>query len=142
MVQRLDLAPWVTFLDEVPNEAMPALLRKHSLYLSATSSDGTSISLLEAMACGTLPIVSDIPANQAWITGGTNGFLVPLDRPDLFARRILEAFGSPQLMSSARPINWDIVKERGNHLLNMKRVTQATEQLLLAGTHHTEKSWS
>lgn len=135
MVQRLDLAPWVTFLGQVPNEAMPNLLRRHSLYLSATRSDGTSISLLEAMACGTFPIVSDIPANQAWITSGTNGFLVPLDRPDLFARRILEAFESPQLMSSARPTNWDIVKERGDCLLNMKRVEQAMKQLLLAGSH-------
>ena len=135
MVHRLDLAPWVTFLGEVPNEAMSDLLRGHSLYLSATSSDGTSISLLEAMACGAFPIVSDITANRPWISSGANGFLVPSDRPDLFARRILEAFESPQLLTSARTINWDIVKERGDYLVTMERAEQAVEQLLDGDTH-------
>ena len=130
IVHRLDLSSWVTFLGQVPNDAMPDLLRKHFLYLSATSSDGTSNSLLEAMACGTFPIVSDIPANQPWISSGINGFLVPLNRPDLLAQRILEAFESPQLILRARPINWGIVKERGNYLLNMERAEQAVGQLL------------
>ncbi len=138
-VRRLDLTPWVTFLGKVPYEVMPDLLRRHSLYLSATNSDGTSISLLEAMACGTFPIVSDIPANQPWIASGTNGFLVPLDRPDLFTRRILEAFGSPQLMSSAQPANCDIVKERGDYLSNMERAERAMEQLLATDGRRLEE---
>ena len=135
LVHRLDLGEWVTFLGQVPNEAMPDLLRKHSLYLSATSSDGTSNSLLEAMACGTFPFASDTPANQPWITSGTNGFLVPLNQPDLFARRILEVFESPQLVSRARRINWDLVKERGDYLLHMARAEQAVEHLLNGNTH-------
>jgi glycosyltransferase involved in cell wall biosynthesis len=130
MIQRLDLAPCVTFLGEVPNETMPGLLHQHSLYLSATSSDGTSVSLLEAMACGTFPIVSDIPANQPWIANGTNGCLVPLGQPDLFAQHILETLAAPRLMSNARSINWGIVKERGDYILNMGRAERAAIQLL------------
>lgn len=134
MVDRLALAPCVTFLGQISNEAMPDLLRKHSLYLAATSTDGTSISLLEAMACGTFPIASDIPANKPWIRSGTNGFLVPLARADLFARRILEAFEAPQLISSARRINWEIVSERGDYISNMEKAEQAVEQLLDGST--------
>ena len=130
VVHRLDLAPQVKFLGEVSNDAMPDLLRQHSLYLSATRSDGTSISLLEAMACGTFPIVSDIPANRTWITEGRNGFLVPLNQPDLFAQRILEAVEAPDLIASARAINWELVKDRGDYLLNMGQAEQAVEQLL------------
>jgi glycosyltransferase involved in cell wall biosynthesis len=134
MVRRLHLTSWVTFLGEIPNETMPDLLRQHSVYLATTSSDGTSISLLEAMACGAFPIVSDIPANQPWITSGTNGFLALPREPDVFARRILEAFARPSLISSARPINWEIVKERGDYTLNMERVEQAVKPLSLART--------
>jgi L-malate glycosyltransferase len=127
---RLDLASQVKFLGDVSNDAMPDLLRQHSLYLSATRSDGTSISLLEAMACGTFPIVSDIPANRAWITDGRNGFLIPLDQPDLLAQRILETVETPRLVSNARSINWELVKDRGDYLLNMGQAERAVEQLL------------
>lgn len=131
MVHRLDLKPWVTFLGEIANEAMPDLLRGHSLYLSAKNTDGTSNSLLEAMACGTFPLVSDNPANWPWISDGNNGFLVPIDEPESLALRILEAFGASQLRTQARRINFEIVKSRGDLLLNMEQCETAMEQLLL-----------
>ena len=37
-------------------------------------SDGTSISPLEAMACGKPTLVSDIPGNREWVTPGENGW--------------------------------------------------------------------
>ncbi|XOV67134.1 MAG: glycosyltransferase family 4 protein [Fluviicola sp.] len=46
------------------------------VYISVPSSDGTSVSLLEAMACGTIPIVSDLPANHEWIKSGKNGIIL------------------------------------------------------------------
>lgn len=134
IVHSLDLEPWVTFLGKVANEAMSGLLREHSYYLSAANFDGTSNSLLEAMACGTFPIVSDIRANDGWIRSGTNGFRVPLGRADLFASYILKAFESPKLLSSARKVNWQIIEEHGDFLVNMKKTEQAVEQLLDAKT--------
>ena len=46
-----------------------------TLYISIPISDGTSISLLEAMAYGCIPIVSDLPANKEWITHLENGII-------------------------------------------------------------------
>lgn len=45
------------------------------VYVSIPNTDGTSISLLEAMAYGCLPIVSDLPANREWIESGVNGIV-------------------------------------------------------------------
>lgn len=45
-------------------------------YFSLPESDATSVSLLEAMAHGCVPIVSDIPANREWIEHGINGIIV------------------------------------------------------------------
>jgi glycosyltransferase involved in cell wall biosynthesis len=44
------------------------------LYISAASSDGSSISLLEAMAAGMICIVSDFPSNLEWVENHFNGF--------------------------------------------------------------------
>jgi glycosyltransferase involved in cell wall biosynthesis len=49
--------------------------KKAMIYISIPKSDGTSISLLEAMAYGCLPITSDLPANKEWITTLENGIV-------------------------------------------------------------------
>ncbi|MFM7566979.1 MAG: glycosyltransferase family 4 protein [Flavobacteriales bacterium] len=47
-----------------------------TFFISIPKSDGTSISLLEAMAYGCIPILSDIPANKEWVEDGVNGIIV------------------------------------------------------------------
>lgn len=60
------------FLSREENKAI--YLRSH-IYVSIPSSDGTAISLLEAMAYGCVPIVSDLPANREWIENDENGVI-------------------------------------------------------------------
>jgi glycosyltransferase involved in cell wall biosynthesis len=59
---------------QVSYKDLPGYYRSADLYLSASHSDGTSISLLEALACGKPALVSDIPGNREWITPGENGW--------------------------------------------------------------------
>ena len=59
--------------------------------LSASRSDGSSISLLEAMACGCPRWFPDIPGNREWVTPGENGWLFPLDNAEALAAAILNA---------------------------------------------------
>ena len=47
--------------------------QKAEYYISIPNSDATSVSLLEAMQYGAIPIVSNIPANREWILDGVNG---------------------------------------------------------------------
>jgi L-malate glycosyltransferase len=67
----------VSFPGQVGFAGLPRYYRMADLYLSASHSDGSSISLLESMACGTPVLVSDIPGNQEWITPGEQGWLFP-----------------------------------------------------------------
>ena len=54
---------------------LPDIYRSADYYLSASHSDGSSVSLMEALACGIPAIVSDIPSNQEWIAPGQQGWL-------------------------------------------------------------------
>jgi glycosyltransferase involved in cell wall biosynthesis len=56
-------------------DLLPQYFHAADLYLSASHVDGSSISLLEAMACGVPAVVSDIPGNKEWIVSGVNGWL-------------------------------------------------------------------
>jgi len=70
----------IKFLGFVSNESQKEIYKKAKFYISIPSSDSTSVSLLEAMRYGCIPIVSNIPANREWILDGINGVYF---RPDL-----------------------------------------------------------
>jgi glycosyltransferase involved in cell wall biosynthesis len=52
----------------VADDDLPALLRSVDAVVSVPESDATSVLLLEALACATPVIVSDLPANREWVT--------------------------------------------------------------------------
>lgn len=49
--------------------------QKSSFFLMGSSKEGGSFALMEAMACGCIPIVSDIPANRKMLENGSVGHL-------------------------------------------------------------------
>src|SRR3989304_3810089 len=51
----------------VDQDWLPAFYRSADLYVSPSHVDGTSVSLLESMACGLSVAVSDIPGNREWV---------------------------------------------------------------------------
>lgn len=67
----------VHFPGQIKQAELPHYYRSADLYVSASHSDGTSISLLEAMACGTPALVSDIPGNREWVQPGVQGWWFP-----------------------------------------------------------------
>jgi glycosyltransferase involved in cell wall biosynthesis len=89
--QRGGVEERVYFPGQVGQDNLPRYYRDADLYLSASHSDGTSISLLEAMACGVPALVSDIPGNREWVTPGENGWWFPDGDADVLAQAILQA---------------------------------------------------
>jgi len=109
-VKDLNISPSVHFLGWVNHEEMPKLLSRTDIYISTSLDDGTSVSLLEAMASGAFPIVTDIPSNREWITDGENGFLVPLDEERFLAGKIVEAIRNRDLIERSRDKNFCSIK--------------------------------
>ncbi len=65
----------VWFPGRVKRERMPGLYGAADLYISPSHSDGSSVSLMEALACGRPVLVSDIPSNREWVRPGEVGEL-------------------------------------------------------------------
>lgn len=72
----LGLTDDVEFVGWIQKEDNEQWYSKAKIWVSIPESDATSISLLEAMACGSIPVVSDLPANREWIQSGVNGIVV------------------------------------------------------------------
>jgi len=58
-------------------------------YLSLPESDSVSVSVLEAMAHGCIPLLSDLPANRELVQDGRNGLIVAATPPIAALERLL-----------------------------------------------------
>ena len=88
-VKELHMDPYVKFMGRLSREETIAFMRAADVYVSTSLSDGTSASLLEAMALRLPSVVTEIPGNEEWIRDGWNGLLVPVRNPRLVADRII-----------------------------------------------------
>ena len=122
LTAKLGVSEHVRFLGEIPHEQMPAHLQAATAYVSTALSDGASVSLLEAMACGITPVVADIPANREWITDGENGFLFPPGDARALAEKVEQCLMRPDVRQRARELNVDIVQQRAQWNLNADKL--------------------
>ncbi len=83
----------VEFLGEVDNDALPAVYGDADVYITTSSVDGSSVSLLEAMAGGVPVIASRIEGNAQWVGPGT-GVDYPLGDVAELAR-LMRGFATP-----------------------------------------------
>jgi len=81
----------IYFGGRVPNAELTTFFGAADIYISPSHVDGTSVSLLEAMACGLPAIVSDIPANLEWIREDENGWIFPDNDDNALANTIIKA---------------------------------------------------
>jgi len=125
----------IEFLGGVSSDALLDHLKQSSIFVSMARSDGTSISLLEAMACGLFPVLSDIPPNREWIDPHRrNGLLVPLDRPRELAAALEHAVTDPGMRARAAKINRQMVLERADSRANIAVLARVLEKLSNGGS--------
>jgi glycosyltransferase involved in cell wall biosynthesis len=115
----------VKFLGGASRETLAELLSKAHIYVSVSLSDGTSLSLMEAMACGAFPVLSDIPANREWVEPTEkNGLLVSCDDEAGLAEALAKAMQDEALRAAAGTKNRQLILERADLRANMQKVVQ------------------
>ena len=125
--KKLNIDKFIQFIGRVPHNEMPNLLAQADIYVSTSLHDGTSVSLLEAMACGTFPIVTDILSNQEWITDSENGFLIPTENEHFLARRIVEAVHNKGLWAKAAEKNRKVIEQKAHWKENIRKIRDIYE---------------
>ncbi len=130
--ERSPAAGAITFVGAVDHAHMPALLSAHDVYVSASRSDTTSVSLLEAMACGLFPVVTDIPANREWLADGESGRLFPPGEATRLAVAVIDSWRDAELRARARRINLGVVETRARWEDTMRPVGELFDRMAAA----------
>src|SRR5690606_29809453 len=94
-VEELKLVQQVRFHGRVGDAEMVAAIQRSRVSVSVPTSDATSVSVLESMACGLPIIATDLPANRQWIDD-RGGWLVPVRDVDAIAQALVEAHDQPE----------------------------------------------
>ncbi len=85
----------VEFLGRVFDDR-PRIYASSDLYLCPTRRASFGITLLEAMACGTPPVVSDITGFRELVDHGTDGLLVPSRSPRAWSEAVCGLIRDPE----------------------------------------------
>lgn len=85
------LADRVHLLGEVAHAELAGRFSAADLFLTSSPAEGSNFALLEALACGTPSVASDIPAHRSLTGAGTVGELFDVGDPGACARAIVAA---------------------------------------------------
>jgi L-malate glycosyltransferase len=131
LVSQYGINDVVTFKGRLLEEELVDVLNNTHVYITVSFSDGCSVSLLEALACGSFVIASDILPNKPWIKDGVNGFFVPVDNPEILAEKICMIYNKYRNYETACiDFNNKIISEKALWRKNMQKVQEIYDSLI------------
>lgn len=117
----LGLRERIEFTGHLSTERLARAYRRSAIFVSVPESDGTSVSLLEAMAAGCLPVLSDLPANREWVQDGPRGRLVgDMARLGEALEQAIADVESGRWDREGRDANIELVAERARFADNIR----------------------
>ncbi|MGL6072459.1 glycosyltransferase [Craterilacuibacter sp.] len=126
----------VDFTGFVPASELAALYRDSRVFVSVPESDATSISLLEAMGHGCLPLLSNLPANLEWVIDGLNGRIAEdLRHLDAALMQAMEMAADDAALDEVAVLNRKLISKKALHRDNMAQFAALYRTLLPKKTH-------
>jgi glycosyltransferase involved in cell wall biosynthesis len=127
------LTPYVTMIGSVGRENMAAYYSSADIFVSGSRHEGSGYALIESLACGALPCVTDIPAFRAlthgggelWRAGDVDACAAALLKA---AHRVTPAERRAVKMMFAQHLSWDVVARQTLAAYRRLMVSTRTER--------------
>lgn len=120
----------VHFGGHVSQADLPRWYHMADLYISPSHVDGSSVTLMEALASGLPCLVSDIPGNKEWIQDGVNGWLFRDGDAEDLAEKILYAVRNRSLFEGIGAAARKTAEEKADWKKNFGKLLEAYNRSL------------
>ena len=120
----------VRFLGRVDPADVPRAMAWADVYVSTSSTDGASAALFEALAVGLFPVVSDIPANRAFLEPGRTGLFFPVGDTGALADALAGLAADRGRIVDGVHAARDLVRERLDFETNIGRIAAWLERVV------------
>ena len=120
----------VHFGGQISQADLPRWYQMADLYISPSHVDGSSVTLMEALASGLPCLVSDIPGNREWIEDGVNGWLFRDGNVDDLTQKILNAIKSRKSLKRIGELARKTAEDKADWRKNFGKLLQAYEKVM------------
>ncbi len=139
LADQLALGDAVVYVPQISYAEIPDLYRAADVVVSAPSSDGMPVSVLEAMACGAPVVASDLPALRELTAEGADLALTPVRDTDALCTAILALLTDPARRQQASERNLATVRRTADFAAEMARMEEFYRSFAgsrIAGRHN------
>jgi glycosyltransferase involved in cell wall biosynthesis len=114
LIQEYHLEELVKLPGQVGQEQLPDYYHAADLYLTASHSDGSSVTLMEALACGLPAAVSDIAGNVEWVQPDQQGWVFHDGDAAGAAQCIVKAYQERERRATMQAANRRLAEQRAD----------------------------
>lgn len=100
----------VQFAGGVKYSEVPAILRDHDIFLLASDAEGLPLSLLEAMAYGLVPVVSELQSGISEVVNPNCGITIPPSKVERYAAAIISLARDPERLAAMGDAAADVAR--------------------------------
>jgi glycosyltransferase involved in cell wall biosynthesis len=129
LISELDITEIVYTPGRISYELLPDYFCLANIYVSSALSDGTSVSLLEAMACGLPAVLTNGYGNLEWVESGRNGWLVAPGDTISLADALDSALADPARLVNMKQANIELVRVRADWNKNFPQLLQLLDRV-------------
>lgn len=90
LIEKYHLKDRVTFLGQLNHKEVAAYYRNTDLFVLPSRYEPFGLTTMEAMACGSICLISNVAGSKEVIIDGLNGFVIDMHDRKLFAKKILD----------------------------------------------------
>ncbi|MFC1678617.1 glycosyltransferase family 4 protein [Elusimicrobiota bacterium] len=119
----------VRFVGKIPYGELPKYYSASDVYVSVPSGDIYGMSIIEAMACESALVVSDLPSVKEVITHGVNGSVVPVRDEAKTAEAIVSLLADDRLRKSFGEKNRRWVQNNAEYTGNIRKLERSYHSL-------------
>lgn len=131
MVCEMDLEANTRWLSPIKQRSgLADLYHLSDVVVSVPTSDGTPVSVLEAMGCARPMVCTDLPTLREFIRSGENGWLVPVGEPAALAEYIIRYLENPHMARQFGLKASQVVAETNNYDEDMQYMESLYYQLI------------
>lgn len=129
-IKEHDLDKKINFVGEIKKGEMANFWSKQDVCINLSDYEGRSISIMEAMINGAVPVVTDTSGIREDIEDGVNGYIVPIGDYKIMALKIDYLANHRELLERYGEKSHRIMMQKGNmdfHMNFWKKVLQEIE---------------
>ncbi|MBI2265628.1 MAG: glycosyltransferase family 4 protein [Armatimonadetes bacterium] len=128
-IRSLGLQEMVSITAPVPEENLAEIMQSSGIVVSIPASDAVSVTLLQTMACGVPPVVTETPGVRSWMSPDIHALMVPVNDSASLAEAILRLLSEKDLYERIRNQNLARVRAEFDSRVWLARLEALYEEM-------------